>query len=75
MFSLHYEHYRNHLTAKSLHESLAERHFYGTETEIWADFGPVSSTEKKFGPIMSNFWGDFLTGKKYFKKTVKSCKN
>ena len=44
MCSLHYEHYRIHLTAKSLHESLAGRHFYGTETEIWAGFVPVGNT-------------------------------
>jgi hypothetical protein len=31
--------------------------FYGTEIEIWAEFGPVGITEKKntFGLIMSNF--------------------
>ena len=29
--------------------------FYGTEIEIWVGFGPVGNTEKKFGPIMSNF--------------------
>jgi hypothetical protein len=27
-------------------------HFYGTEFEIWAGFGPVGSTEK-------NIWGDY----------------
>ena len=27
----------------------AGRHFYGTEYEIWADFGPVGNTEKKDG--------------------------
>ena len=31
------------------------RHFYGTENEIWASFGPVGNTEKNWGPIMSNF--------------------
>ena len=54
MFSLHYEHYRNHLTAKSLYGSRAGRHFYGTENEIWAGFGPVGNN-KNMGPIMSNF--------------------
>ena len=34
--------------------------FYGTEHEIWADFGPVGSTKKKMGPIMSNSWGRFF---------------
>ena len=29
--------------------SRAGSHFYGTEYEIWADFGPVGNTEKKFG--------------------------
>ena len=42
--------------AKSLHKRRAGRHFYGTENEIWAGFGPVGNTEKKrFGLIMSNF--------------------
>ena len=36
------------------------RHFYGTENEIWASFWPVGNTEKKFGPIMSNFCGWFF---------------
>ena len=30
-------------------------HFYGSEYEIWAGIGLVGSTEKKIGPIMSNF--------------------
>ena len=31
----------------------AGNHFYGTEYELWADFGPVGNTEKKsFGTIM-----------------------
>ena len=34
---------------------------YGTGIEIWDGFGPVGNTEKKkFGPIMSNFWGRFF---------------
>ena len=32
---------------KSLFRSRAGSHFYGTEYEIWADFGPVGNTEKK----------------------------
>ena len=40
---------------KSLYRSRAGRHFYGTENVIWAGFGPVGNTEKKIGPIMSNF--------------------
>ena len=43
------------LKPKSLYRSRAGRHFYGTENVIWADFGPVGNTEKKIGPIMSNF--------------------
>ena len=44
------------LFAKSLYRSRAGNHFYGTEYDIWADFGPVGNTEKtSFGPIMSNF--------------------
>ena len=33
--------------SKSLYRSRAGRHFYGTENEIWAGFGPVGNTEKK----------------------------
>ena len=33
--------------SKSLYRSRAGRHFYGTENEIWAGFGPVSNTEQK----------------------------
>ena len=40
---------------KSLYRSRAGRHFYGTENEIWAGFGPVGNTEKKNGQIMSYF--------------------
>jgi hypothetical protein len=29
--------------------------FYGTGIEIWAGFGQIGITEKKIGPIMSNF--------------------
>ena len=36
-------------------KSRAESKFNGTEVEIWAGFRPVGSTEKKLGPIMSNF--------------------
>ena len=30
--------------------SLAGSHFYRTEYDIWADFGPVGNSEKKIGP-------------------------
>ena len=33
------------LQKKSLYISPAVSHFYGTEYEIWAGFGPVGSTE------------------------------
>ena len=33
----------------------AGSYFYGTEYDIWADFGPVGNTEKNWGPIMSSF--------------------
>ena len=44
---------------KSLYRSSAGRHFYGTENVILAVFGLIGNTywKKKFGPIMSNFWG------------------
>ena len=45
---------------KSLYESCAGRHFYGTENEIWAGFGPVGSTEKEWRTLMSNFEGGFF---------------
>ena len=35
--------------------------FYGTGIEIWVRFGLVGIAEKKrFGPIMSNFLGQFF---------------
>ena len=40
---------------KSLYRSCERSHFHGTEYEIWANFGPVGNTEKKLGPIISNF--------------------
>ena len=33
--------------SKSLYRSRAGSHFYGTEIEIWVDFGPVGNTENK----------------------------
>ena len=41
------------LKAKSLYRSCAGSHFYGTEYEIWADFGLVGRTEKNaLGPTV-----------------------
>jgi hypothetical protein len=36
---------------KSIYRSCGGSHFYGTEYEIWADFGPVGNTEKKIGGL------------------------
>ena len=51
------------------------RHFYGTESEIWADFGLVGSTENcpTYCPL-ATFEGNFLCfyrQKKYLKKNLK----
>ena len=35
---------------KSLNRS-CEGHFYGTEIEIWAGFGPVGNTHKNWGQL------------------------
>ena len=62
------------LPTRSLYRSRAGSYFYGTEYEIWADFGPVGNTEKKkfwnnyeqlLGPVFSCFhwqkkWQNFL---------------
>ena len=40
---------------KLLYRSRTRRYFYGTEYEIQAEFGLAGNTEKKMGPIMSNF--------------------
>ena len=35
--------------------------FMEQKNVIWAGFGPIGNAEKKkFGPIMSNFWGRFF---------------
>ena len=60
-----------YIEKKSLYISRAVSIFYWTEIEIWADFGPVGSIEKKIGPIMSKFWGQFFyvfVGKLFFGK-------
>ena len=43
--------------AKWLHGSRAGRHFYGTENEIWACFGPDGNTEKNGGLSSATFEG------------------
>ena len=45
---------------ESLYRSHKGSHFYGTEYETWADFGPVGNSEKQLGPIMSNFEASFF---------------
>ena len=51
-----YSPFSQHMQAKSLYRSRRGSHFYGKEYEIWVDFGPVGSTEKKNGgPIVSKF--------------------
>ena len=56
---------------------MKQKQKHETEYEIWADLGLVGNTEKKIGPIMSNFWGRFfhvLMGKKiFFENTVASA--
>ena len=47
----------------------------GTGIEIWAGFGPVGITEKKIGPIMSNFWGGFFMFSRSKKKKKKVLDN
>ena len=50
--------------------------FYGTGIEFWAGLGPVGITEKKLGPIMSNFLGrffQFFMGKINLKINYKHC--
>ena len=37
--------------------SRTESHFYGTEYEIKADFGPDGNTEKKLGRLWATFEG------------------
>ena len=58
------------VTTKVIYRSRAGSHFYGTEYDFWADFGPVGNAEKKnVGQIMSNFLGHFFQvfmGKKIF---------
>ena len=50
-----------HVRPKSLYRSRAGSHFFGIEYEIWADFGLVVNTEKK--------WADY----KQLLRLVTSC--
>ena len=60
---------------KSLYRSHGGRHFYGTANEIWASFGPVGNTEKKFGAdyeqLLRAFFKKNFRGKKYLKNFLK----
>ena len=49
----------------SLYRSRAGSHFYGTEYEIWTDFGLVGNTEKKN-------WGPNFFMFSWAKRTLKS---
>ena len=42
------------MQSKRLYRSCAGIHFYRTENEIWAGFGPVGNTEKK--PIEADYY-------------------
>ena len=44
---------------KSLYRSRAGKHFYGTENEIWAGFGPMVILKKNWGRLWATFEGDF----------------
>ena len=44
---------------KSIYRSRAGSHLYGTEYEIWADFGPVGNIEKK-GRLLATFEDSFF---------------
>ena len=60
---------------KSLYRSRTGSHFYGTEYEIWADFGPVGNTEKKcwadYEQLLSSFFSG-LCGQKNVKILLKT---
>ena len=50
--------------------------FLWKKCEIWADLGLVGNSEKKLGPIMINFWGQFFyvfLGKKTFVLNIVAC--
>ena len=44
------------------------RHFYGTENVIWAGFGPIGNTEKKW--VDYNDFGQLLTIGDYFSLSI-----
>ena len=46
--------------------SHAVNNFNGTEIEIWASLVPVGNTEKRVGPILSNFGEKCFHGSNFF---------
>jgi hypothetical protein len=62
---------------KLLYRSRAGRDFYGTESEIWAGFGPVGNTEKKIGvdykQLLSAFFSCFQRQNFVFYSFLKYC--
>ena len=63
--------------AKSLYRSRAVSHFYGTEYEILAGFGPVGNTEKKnwvdYEQLLRGGFFMFTWQKKIFRFFKKYC--
>ena len=55
---------------KSLCRNGGGRHFYGTENEILAGFGPVGNTEKKLGADLRVFFSCFQGQKKILNKNI-----
>ena len=62
------------LQTKSLYRSCARSHFYVTEYDISADFGPLAILKKTLGRLLASFEGGFFhvfVGKNFvFLKTV-----
>ena len=60
-----------HIQIHYIYRSRARRHFYGSDNEIWADFGPVGNTEKKIGAdyehLLRAVFSCFQGQKKQFK--------
>jgi hypothetical protein len=50
-----------YIQPKLVYRSRAGSHFYGTEYEIWDDFGLVGNTEKKFMLLLRVFFNVFIS--------------
>jgi hypothetical protein len=61
--------YAIRLQSKLLDIGRAVSNFNGTEIKILAGFGPVGNAEKKIGPIITKFCGQFFH---VFKGQIKS---